>query len=259
MLADYWARIASPAIEPFVRSLAEGSGPMRDAALERVLELNPDAGRKIALDRIRRGDVMETSNGSYRVLLSLPDATLPEMDGPLVDALLQGKKVESLIARYATEAVRERLEALPPGQICREPMLAYFFRVDPGFAESTMARLRQHTNCNIDLWQGADLLASPGLEHQALEDVHSSNQTMRNSALVFLLRGGSPTAEQPLMDAFLALQANSAKIPIQGSESGFLSALLNGRGWVPTPEMVDGITAACATDSCRASAATYAR
>ena len=46
-LSSEWYRIASPAMLPVVRSLAEGTGDLRDAALSRLRELDPDAARQI--------------------------------------------------------------------------------------------------------------------------------------------------------------------------------------------------------------------
>jgi hypothetical protein len=84
---------------------------MRDEALLRLYEFNPDATRKIAISRIRKGDVTREMYSNSRALLLLPDKTLPELDDALLNALERGKPVEFLVARYASEAVLERVRA----------------------------------------------------------------------------------------------------------------------------------------------------
>lgn len=50
-----WAQIASPDMAPVLQSMAEGDSPLRDRALQRLQELDPEAARKITLDRIQKG------------------------------------------------------------------------------------------------------------------------------------------------------------------------------------------------------------
>jgi len=54
LLSTNWYRIASPALEPVVRALAKGSSPLRDAALARLMDLNPEAARRITLDEFAK-------------------------------------------------------------------------------------------------------------------------------------------------------------------------------------------------------------
>ncbi|MBV8903555.1 MAG: hypothetical protein JOZ22_07970 [Acidobacteriia bacterium] len=146
LLGDQWSRIASPSIEPVVRSLAQGSSPVRDLALARLQQFNPAAAREIALERIRRGDVMQNlAPGELRALLSLPDKTLPQFDDALLTALEAGKPVELLVARYASEAALPRMWAFLAGRTPRgSQLLAYLLRVDAagasGFLHDARAR-----------------------------------------------------------------------------------------------------------------------
>jgi len=149
------------------------------------------------------------TDGSSRVLLELPEKTLPELDATLV-AALQGNKprVDVLVARYASDAVAPQLKAWVeqvPGRLCNDPALpAYFFRVDPDWTSTMMARVRQNSRgvCRVNLGSIEDLLMSPGLEKQAIADLSSSNLMIVRSAETLLERGGSAAAEKPLLEAF---------------------------------------------------------
>ena len=111
LLTSGWANISSPAMEPVVRSLAGGISPLRDSALVRLWEFDPHAARAVTLDRIRKADIAPGPYNDYRVLLTLPEATVPEMDDALVTAWEQGKRVDVLIARYASEGATGALRA----------------------------------------------------------------------------------------------------------------------------------------------------
>jgi len=88
LLTTSWSRIASPAMEPLLRSLASSRSSARDGALLRLQEIDPAAARPIALERIRQGDLVLNAIGQNpRALLSLPDRILPELDNALVTAL----------------------------------------------------------------------------------------------------------------------------------------------------------------------------
>src|SRR5215831_13509866 len=249
LLTNGWANISSPAMEPVVRSLAGGNSPLRDSALVRLWEFDPGAARAVTLDRIRRADIAPGPYNDYRILLTLPEATVPEMDDALVTALEQGKRVDVLIARYASEratgALRAWAERFPSG-ICNGALAAYFFRVDPIWAAAEIVRLRTRRpgSCFMSLGPNEDLLMSPGLERQAIEDLENPDPMIRRSALTMLQNGASAAAEKPLLDAFIRRQDEDL-------DDGFVRALLNGTGWVASKETADRARTACVTDSCR--------
>src|SRR5262249_1030455 len=139
------------------------------------------------------------------------EATLPEMDDALVTAWEQDKLVDVLIARYASEgasgALRAWAERFPNG-ICDGALPAYFFRVDPIWAAAEIERLRTRrpVSCFTRLSPNEDLLMSPGLERQAIEDLENPDPMIRRSALTTLQNGASAAAEKPLLDAFVRRQ-----------------------------------------------------
>jgi len=253
-----WYRIASPTIEPLVRSLAEGTGPLRDAALMRLQELDPAGARPIIINRIRKGDVTREMYSKPRALLLLPDQTLPEMDEPLVNLLEQGKPVGLLVARYATDAAFDRIRAwveAHPNSDCNGPnsILPYLFRVNPAYAADRLARARdsQADACQLSLSGNEDLLMSPGMEKAAIADLASPSLSIQRLALTLLQYGGSPASEQPLWDGLARLRESGKDPGEHGLEYGYVSALTNAIGWVLTPEKLNRLAAACITDSCR--------
>ncbi|HWQ54128.1 MAG TPA: hypothetical protein VN442_10625 [Bryobacteraceae bacterium] len=251
LLTSEWHRIVSPAVEPVVRSVAAGTGPGRDFALMRLYELNPEAGRAMILGRIRAGNI----GREPRVLMLLPEKTIPELDGPLADALEQGKPVEPVLARYASPAVFARVRASHMGQpgMCSGPLFAYFFRVDPAWAASQLSERRKANpgGCALYLSPNEDLLMSPGLERAAIDDLRNPDPGTRRSAQSLLQYGGSSAAEQPLWDAFARLRESRVGPMDQGLEFGFTEALLKGAGWVLTPDRIDRLRDACITEQCR--------
>jgi len=96
----------------------------------------------------------------------------------------------------------------------------------------------------VSLSPNEDLLMSPGLERQAIEDLENPDPMIRRSALTMLQNGASAAAEKPLLDAFVRRQNEDL-------DDGFVRALLNGTGWVASKETADRARAACRTDSCR--------
>jgi hypothetical protein len=254
-----WYRIGAPTLEPLILSLAGGSGPLRDSALIRLQELNPAAARKVALDRIRKGDILGSLD-RYRnnsALLTMPDKTLPDLDEALAQALEAGKRVDVLVARYASDGIRERLQSWVKKQnltrLCGGELVAYFFRVDEAWASTALAEARQSNRgqCSINLAPNEDVLMSPGLERQAIVDLTNPAILIRRSAVTLLQRGGSAAMEAPLLDTFLRLRetgANLADVP--NLEQAFVGGLMGAGAWVPSAAMMDRMVAACSTDEC---------
>jgi hypothetical protein len=260
-LSSEWYRVASPSMAPLIQSLAEGTSDLRDAALFRLGELDPDAARQIILVRLRKLDLPRQIYGGPRLLLELPDKTLPDLDATLVSAL-EGNKpgVDVLLARYASEAVAPQLKAWVeqlPQRLCNGPVLpAYFFRVDPDWTSAMMARVRQNSRgaCAVNLGSIEDLLMSPGLEKQAIADLSSSNSMILRQAETLLERGGSAAAEKPLLEAFARFHdsGDHASDPLgSGVDQGFVYALLNANRWVPSEETFAKVANLCVTDQCR--------
>ncbi len=255
LLTDDWPKLASPSMVQFLRSIASGSGPARDAALLRLQDLDPDAARGIAIARIRKGDVGQGPFGSsYRSLMTLPDRTLPELDDDLLSALQAGKPVVQLVARYASERILAPVRDWFTRTGCDSPLLAYLFRVDPAYAAGQVQAMRQSgpSRCTLNLSPNEYVLISSGLEEQVIKDLSSSDPLIVRSAQTLLGRAGSISARQPLMDAMVRFrEKNTTDADSQGIEWGFIEALLEGSGWVPSQTDIDSVFATCSTDDCR--------
>ncbi len=254
-----WPRIASPEVLPMIRSLAQGTGPLRDTALARLQELDPAVARPIVLDRIRKGDNPGGPYSDPRLLLQLPDAVLPEMDQPLVDLLEKGKPVETLVSRYVSNAVFGRVQAwveAHPYSVCeggRGSLLPYLFRVDPAYAADRLDRTRksQSGECTLSGSPGGDPFLNPGIEQAAIADLSNPNPSIQRRALTLLAAGGSAAAEEPIWQAFARFHESGNASVDQGLEYGFMDALTRGMGWIMTPEKLERLAALCITDSCR--------
>ncbi len=165
----------------------------------------------------------------------------------------------TLIARYASEAALPRVRAWVeqvPQRMCNSALPAYFFRVDAAWASDALARARESRRggCTIDLPSTEDLLMSPGLERQTIEDLAGADPFVVRFAQTLLQSAGSAAAEKPLLDAFARFHA--AKVDTKdamnfGIEQGFVGALLNANGWLPSEETFRQATVYCVTDQCR--------
>ncbi len=257
LLTEDWPKLASLSMVPFLKSVATGNTQGRDAALLRLLDLDQQEARRIALDRIRRGDTGRGPFGSFcRSLVMLPDRTLPELDDDLLNALEAGRPVEVLIARYATDRMLPRVKSLMAHTGCNSPLLAYLFRTDPAYAADQLHKMRQdgQGGCALNLSPNEYVLMSPGLEKQAIEDLSSTDPFTVRSAQTLLMHGGSAAAQQPLLEAMIRFRERIGKtdnLLDHGMESGFEYALLHGSGWVPSEEDIERVLAACSTDDCR--------
>jgi hypothetical protein len=253
LLTSDWPRIGSPAAEPLLKSIAEGGGPLRDSALVRLREVNPDAARPIAIDRIRRVDVSRDIYSNYHVLFQLPDKTLPELDDALVSALEQRRpEADLLLARYASDAVYQRVRAYEERTLmCSGGIMAYLFRVDPGYAVEHLAQLRSaNPNCSLAILSpNEELFMTPALEKQAIRDL--AVPAFARTALAMLQFGGSAGAKQALMDAMQHWLENPPAPDGSRFDGAFAEALLTGAGWLLTQREIDGVLAACSTDYCR--------
>jgi hypothetical protein len=248
LLINQWPYLASPEILPMVRSIAEDTQCCaRDSGLLRLFEMDPQAARPIILERIRKGDVVN----ALRVMMSLPDQTLPDLDGALADELENGNaSAGALIDRYATAAILPRVRAWYEGKGKEHgaALLPYFFRVDPAYAGREVAEGKKGNP--VLGWSGPlDLIMTPEMERAAIDEMNASNTY---GTLPLLQNAGSSAAEQPVWDAFQNLRNTLPRGSNVGNiEEFFARTLMEGSGWVLTPEKIDRLSAICQTERCR--------
>jgi TonB family protein len=258
LLTGFWPQIAAPSLEAPLQAIAEGPSIARDIALLRLYDLNPNVARKIAIERIRKMDVTDVTHRSSNPPHSLlkPDAPIPALDDALVNKLQeQDYPVSLLVARYASDAVLERVRAIAakqPGFPCGS-LLAYFFRVDPTWASQQLAEARQKRRgaCPLNVPLTETLAISPGLEQAAIDDLRSPDPTIQNAAQKLLQKAESLTAKQPLWDALSGLSGVVQDIKRQTLEDSLVDALSRARGWVLNSEELGRLTAGCLSETCR--------
>jgi hypothetical protein len=242
LFGGYWRSWASPAAHAVVLAMAQSMEYARDDALGRLLEFSADEARQVVVDRVRRGDYEVIFGNFPNVLLELPDETLPELDDILATAYEQGRPVERLIARYATERIYPRVLASYDKRIehCGE-ILPYFFRVDPDAA--TTRRKDPRTGLPCPLSFRMPVTRSTGLENVALDDMDATDLTPGGAALA-ILTGGSVTVKDALLKRLekLAVGSNAA--------ASIVRTILQPGDWVLTADDFSRLKPACVENPC---------
>jgi hypothetical protein len=254
LLLGQWPWLASPDILPLVRSVAEDTQCCaRDSALLRWFEMDPQAARPLILERIRTGEVVNAA----RVMMSLPDKTLPQFDSALADELEKDNtSVAVLIARYATAAILPRVRAWyeAKGNEYGAGLLAYFFRVDPAYAARASAEWRKKNPVAGVGWsETPDLIMTPELEHAAVGELHNEYPF---GILTLLQNAASSAAEQPIWEIFENLRNTLPEGSNVGNiEESFVEVLMEASGWLLTPSQIDRLGEICQTQRCRSAVA----
>ncbi|HEX4273805.1 MAG TPA: hypothetical protein VHZ74_00550 [Bryobacteraceae bacterium] len=112
LLESRWEIIRSPAMPPALREICERtqeprpSAALADLAVRRIYDLAPDEGRQIILSQIAQPG----SRLTLATLQLLPDRSLLELNDKLASRLEAGQFVDTLILRFATGEVAERVE-----------------------------------------------------------------------------------------------------------------------------------------------------
>jgi hypothetical protein len=228
LLETRWNIIGGPAMLPILHdiyAIPPDSRPaitgepkvdprLRDLAVRRIYELAPDEGRRIILSQL----VQPNTYLSLSTLEMLPDRKLPEWNGVLASRLESGQFEDSLILRYATGDIVQRVEQaylkrnaefdrqkLPH---CGGPLIYYFLQYDPAFGErelrSEIDKISAPPVCYDIGFQFLSLdrnAYSPALERLAIGFLTSPKVPVKRGAAEVLGRYGSPAAEKPLWDA----------------------------------------------------------
>ena len=238
MLLTYrWSKVASPAMLPILQRYAQAypqfktvgepganeSLQLSASALRHWYELDPAGARPAIIREILRSP----PRFDARLLGILPDKTLPEVDGPLLEHLLadqgcgQMSSVASLMARYATAAILPQvLVKLDPmlgryGCDIQGGLLAYVLRVDPAAArpriEKAISERGEGTSgSRHGLFQSiSEKYYDPVLEEIAARSLDDPDLEVAMTAATLLGKFGSPAAEAVLMRRFEAWAARA--------------------------------------------------
>ncbi|HEY7182335.1 MAG TPA: HEAT repeat domain-containing protein [Blastocatellia bacterium] len=223
LLSHRWKQLAGPAMLPVIRrilnnkpanDLSYGSGDLRGMALRRLYELAPDEGRRLIIEEMRRPSL----GVGFATLELLPDETLPESEGTLVENLKKALSdgggdadlLSTLIERYATASVAPRVRDIYGAKggkwecSIQSALLAYFLRVDAPTGielakQALNARGPEYTHCYASLLSDVSKLRmTPELEALAIEHLDDPDPEVVINAASALGQYGSTDAEKPL-------------------------------------------------------------
>ena len=207
LLENHWTLIRNSAILPILREL-DADPAQQDIATRRIYDLAPEEGRGIILTQLRQPN----KSLSVATLTMLPDEHLPELND-----LLASRGNDTLILRYATGDIVERVEhayqarnkeldrqKLPH---CGGPLVYYFLKEDPPYGEKELRKEMEdpapYPGCYDMASQFRNLgryAYSPALEKLAIEFLASPKVPVKRGAAELLGKYGSPAAQQPLWE-----------------------------------------------------------
>jgi hypothetical protein len=207
-----WPLIAGPEMLPILRGVAEEPPPYpqtvaitRDAALERIQELDPVAGCEFILRDLQS----QKAQPSMGLIKLLPRDDLLRVTQSAVERVAHHEAREldyELVDRYADGAALGRVGTVFVEHLGRwscapqSAMLRYFLRVDPAYgAKQVSASLgaRKDTGCYRSLLGDLDG-ALPIVQESAILALDDPDVEVVRGAATALGRWGSADAEAPL-------------------------------------------------------------
>ena len=282
LIEHRWNAVGGPWIQPALEALYEAwRGDFRfpgagDAALRRIVELDPARGRSCVLEEIRtgvRGILPET-------LTSLLAGPSPDLDGPLRERHRAARTEEDraatmwLIARYGSDdllpLVRGELERGPACEVEaaaitylleHDPSLA-LLRLQPGFDRSARPMC-----VAPPWWELARRRWDERVEEAAIAHLDGDDPRLVADTARVLGTYGSQRVKEPLLERFARwneewsgrqdeLAALSAGPPPADSpalvENALVNALLELRSASLTREETERVRGLCLTGACRA-------
>jgi len=285
LLQVRWSQIAHPAMLPVLRRIwDQPRGEMwnlRDMVLRRLYQLDPDEGRRLILEDIKRAE----PRGDTRVLGILPDREIRELDEPLATMLenelgsntgAPGTHLE-LVERYATAAILPRMKALYEGPLsswtCVAALPAYFLRVDPGYGEKAlragMSGRNREQNCHQRMLESvARLQMSNIVERVAADHLNDPDPEVVRNAVAVLGQKGSPAARKLLekrlaqwreewpkrREAVANVKHDDPAMAWSYLESDLVQALTHSPEWRLGRDEVEALRDSCLTEHCRSNA-----
>lgn len=217
LLSARWKDVASPAMVGVLRRCAKAEttvpcGRLQgDLLLLRLNELSPGDAREVILGDMRK----DYSRFPARLLASLPDKELPEMDAVLREHL-QSKDsnvdtTAELIERYATGAltgvVQSYLDEKGLGQLggqVETNLIAYLLRVQPdGGAQKLRAALAVRNGTGwykYLLWDVAQRTPSADIQPIAMDALSDADPEVVQSAVQALALIGDERAKAALFE-----------------------------------------------------------
>jgi len=269
LLSTFWERLKVPAMTTALEAtLGEADikhQMLRDAAMQRLYELDPAAAKRYILEEIRHPHV-DNSMGTVqaRTLGVLPQETLPEFDELLVTRL-ESKNSHTmpldaqLIARYSTKAILPRVKSLyeaAPGRwdcITEDGFVLYFLRTEPEYGVQRLAAAPSF--CMTEsIPQVIKMKRWNEIEIKVIAQLDNPDLNRARQAAETLARYGGAKAEAALWERMRRFHKQWAErgndlsfhssTPRDASEAigfqyGMVESLATAQGWLLSNEQVD--------------------
>jgi hypothetical protein len=166
LLDSRWRLLRDRDVLPLLNALYEDSSDhssIKALILKRIYELDPERGRQLILEELRRKEGPRIEVGT---LLMLPDETLPELNEVFAAQIARGGLPARLITRFATGEIVKEVEAgylafnaeldrlkLPH---CPSLLVFYFLKFDPEFGEQELRKALSVPRC-YDIWRAFEV------------------------------------------------------------------------------------------------------
>jgi hypothetical protein len=279
LLRVYWDQLQDPSLLPAIKQMLSSKGlaskNIHDSALKRLIEMAPDEARSFVVSEI----LDPASLVDFEILRSLTDATLPEIDAPLLEQIRRFssstrsfdvtylKQKASLAARYATVGIYQSLMELYQQSGAKWPLearaclLAYFARYNENEALPLIEQVLDGIEPGQDFNFLPDLTRlyySDGID-AVLRKRLESNEPRAVSTSAWLMSKYGPAGDQQVIEARLERwrkewqnRAAEAQTNLQGTaEREMVTALLRAKSWKASPEQAKELERNCITEFCR--------
>ena len=253
-----WPGVAGGDMLPILRKMISGPPPVRNVALRRLYELDPEGGREAIRSSLENG----SAGLSLETVKLLPAGDLARAARRAAERISAGTAIQldyELVDRYAGKsvlpAVRAAFEIHAGSWACapQSAMLRYFLRVAPEYgtqqAGAAMTK-RDRTGCYRTLLEdlGDELPQAQKVAAGALDD---SDWEVAQTAAVALDRWGSKDAEAVLWDRLKRFHADwegrqdELRFAPDGKSAGshglaieqaLMTAIATGTNWICPPE-----------------------
>jgi hypothetical protein len=269
LLSTFWERLRVPAMATALETIVGEADikhqMLRDTAMQRLYELDPDAAKPYVIEEIRHPHV-DNNMGTVKAktLGVLPQETLPQFDDLLV-ARLERRDSHTmpldaqLIARYSTKAILPRVKSLyetAPGRwdcVTEDGFVLYFLRTEPEYGVQRLAAAPSF--CMTESIPEVIKMKRWGeIEAKAMAQLDNPDLNRARQAAETLAKYGSAKAEAALwerMRRFHKQWANRendlsfrSSTPPDASEAigfqyGLVESIAGAQGWLLSNEQVD--------------------
>jgi hypothetical protein len=289
-LANFgWAKgLEASRLSPPLRQiyLHPSTGPhsnpdqIRKYALKDIAALNPEEARRLMSELVSRpglgGETRELARLSLAPSLQLDTSLIERLEARRTEDMM---KVAPLIAAYASPAILERAKRIYEVEGAAWPcaieagLLAYFLRVDPGYAALRLpdalrfAAQRQSSSCSGSLLNEiSELNYSEPVQKAVVAQLDDPSLALQADAARILGRHPSDVSEAALLSRFRKLKeewkgpaalTNNQPGAVEWTshhalEEALVSALLRQPNYRRNPDHIRSLSPLCISDLCRA-------